>query len=50
MFSSWLPWGALAAGVKIGRSRRSPRCSPAGSVMPATVPLSLYSFHADPAR
>ena len=49
MFSSW-PLSAFVAGLKIGGSRRSLSRRPAGSGSPARVPLSRYSFQADPAR
>jgi hypothetical protein len=48
MFSS-CPVSALVAGLNSGGSSRSLSSNPAGIASPASVPLALYSFHADPA-
>ena len=47
MFSS-CPVAALVAGVKIGSGSLSDSFNPAGSLMPQTAPLCLYSFQAEP--
>ena len=47
IFSSW-PVCALVAGVKIGSGSLSLSRNPAGSGMPHTVPLCMYSFQPEP--
>ena len=47
IFSSW-PLVALMAGVKIGSGSLSDSRNPAGSLIPHTEPLFLYSFHPEP--
>src|SRR5579872_1512487 len=47
MFSS-CPVVAFVDGVKIGSGNASDSLRPAGRVIPDTLPLALYSFHADP--
>ena len=49
MFSS-CPVSAFVAGEKTGSGRASLSRSPGASGSPASVPLSRYSFHADPER
>jgi hypothetical protein len=44
------PDDALVAGVKIGSGSRSDSRRPAGSRMPHTSPVALYSFQPDPDR
>ena len=41
---------ALMAGVKMGSGSLSDSRKPAGSLMPHTSPLVLYSFHPEPER